>query len=84
VNYGFRLNVARDGYEVDEDKMRVVKRIFYMAGVEGRSLGGILKALVAEGVWTPTGKKVWSTTIIRNFIGDDVYKPHTYKELRSS
>jgi site-specific DNA recombinase len=81
VNYGFRLNTARDGYEVDEEKMRVVKRIFYMAGVEGRSLRGILKALAAEGVWTPTGKKVWSTTIIRNFIGDDVYKPHTYKEV---
>jgi len=81
VNYGFRLNIARDGYEVDEEKMRVVKRIFYMAGVEGRSLRGIQKALAAERVWTPTGKKVWSTTIIRNFIGDDVYKPHTYKEV---
>jgi site-specific DNA recombinase len=81
VNYGFRLNTARDGYEIDEDKMRVVKRIFYMAGVEGRSLRGILKALAAEGVWTPTGKNVWSTTIIRNFIGDDVYKPHTYKDV---
>jgi site-specific DNA recombinase len=81
VNYGFRLNIARDGYEVDEEKMRVVKRIFYMAGVEGRSLRGIQKALAAEGVWTPTGKKDWSTTIIRNFIGDDVYKAHTYKEV---
>jgi len=81
VNYGFRLNTVRDGYEIDEDKMRVVKRIFYMAGVEGRSLRGIQKALAAEGVWTPTGKNVWSTTIIRNFIGDDVYKPHTYKEV---
>jgi site-specific DNA recombinase len=81
VNYGFRLNTARDGYEIDEDKMRVVKRIFYMAGVEGRSLRGILKALAAEGVRTPTRKEVWSTTIIRNFIGDDVYKPHTYKEV---
>jgi site-specific DNA recombinase len=72
VNNGFRLNTARDGYEMDEEKMRVAKRIFYMAGVEGRSLRGFLKALAAEGVWTPTGKKVWSTTIIRNFIGDDV------------
>jgi len=47
----------------------------------GGSLCGILKALAAEGVWTPTGKKVWSTTIIRNFISDGVYKPHTHKEV---
>src|SRR3954470_18192686 len=33
-NYGFAFNVARDGYEVDEDTMTVVRRIFHMAGTE--------------------------------------------------
>src|ERR671932_641062 len=29
-NYGFRFNASRDGYEVDEDAMRIVRRIFHM------------------------------------------------------
>jgi site-specific DNA recombinase len=48
-NYGFAFNGARDGYEVDEETMPVVRRIFRMAGVEGRSVIGIKRALDAEG-----------------------------------
>jgi hypothetical protein len=36
---GFKFNATRDGYEVDEEAMRIVlRRIFYMVGVEGRTL----------------------------------------------
>jgi site-specific DNA recombinase len=80
-DYGFKYNATRDGYEVDEEKMRIVRRIFYMVGVEGRSLHEINKGFIAQGVRTPTGKKVWSRTLIRNVITDDVYKPHTYQEV---
>jgi site-specific DNA recombinase len=31
-NYGFAFNVARDGYQVDETTMPVVRRIFCLAG----------------------------------------------------
>src|ERR687885_357232 len=31
-NYGYKYNDARDGYVVDEEKMRVVRRIFEMIG----------------------------------------------------
>jgi site-specific DNA recombinase len=48
-NYGFAFNGARDGYDVDEETMPVVRRIFRMAGVEGRSVIGIKRALDAEG-----------------------------------
>jgi site-specific DNA recombinase len=82
-DYGFKYNATRDGYEVDEEKMQIVRRIFYMAGVEGRSLHEIISVFVAEGVRTPTGKKIWSRTLIRNFIGDDVYKPHTYQQVEN-
>jgi site-specific DNA recombinase len=44
-NYGFRFNPSRDGYEVDEDKMRVVRRIFYMVGVERRALNAVKRSL---------------------------------------
>jgi DNA invertase Pin-like site-specific DNA recombinase len=34
--FGFRFNEAKDGYEVDEEQMTVVRRIFRMVGLEGR------------------------------------------------
>src|SRR5919205_608651 len=34
-DYGFRYNETRDNYVVDEEKMRVVKRVFFLVGVEG-------------------------------------------------
>jgi site-specific DNA recombinase len=41
VKYGFKLNDARDGYEIDEDKMPTVRRIFHMVGVQGMSHNAI-------------------------------------------
>jgi site-specific DNA recombinase len=29
ADYGFRFNAARDGYEVDEEKMAIVRQIFH-------------------------------------------------------
>ena len=80
-NYGFEVNAARDGYDIDEEAMRVVRRIFRMAGVEKRSLNSIKKALEAEGVPTPKGKKYWSTKVLRAFVLKDVYKAHAYEEI---
>jgi site-specific DNA recombinase len=80
-NYGFRANEARDGYVVDEDKMPLVRRVFRMVGAEGCSINGMVKALAAEGIPTPTGKRRWSRTMIRNMIQNDAYKPHTYSEM---
>ena len=80
-NYGFRFNPARDGYEVDEDKMRVVRRIFYMVGVERRALNAVKRTLEAEQIPTPTGKKYWVTWVIRRFLLDDVYRPHAFEEV---
>jgi hypothetical protein len=34
-----------------------------------------------EGVKSPAGGKYWSTRIVRRFILDDVYKPHTFDEI---
>ncbi len=38
--YGFRFNAARDGYEVDEDQMALVRWLFRMVGEEGLTLYG--------------------------------------------
>jgi site-specific DNA recombinase len=82
-NFGFKFNAARDGYEVDKDAMQIVRRIFYMVGVEGRTLYDTASALQKEGVPTPGGKKRWTHTFIRTVVKNDVYKPHTFEEVKA-
>jgi site-specific DNA recombinase len=50
VKYDFRLNDNRNGLLVDEDKMRIVRRIFRMVGTEGHSMNAVYKTFqsVAE------------------------------------
>ncbi len=88
ADYGFRYNASRDGYIVDEETMAVVRRIFRMVGLEGASITGVASALNREGIeppgkpWSKSGR--WVTSTIRNcIIGDDVYKPHTYDEIKA-
>jgi site-specific DNA recombinase len=80
-DYGFKLNDARDSYVVDETKMPLVRRIFRMVGIEACSINRVVNTLAAERIHTPTGKRKWSRTLIRNIIKDDVYKPHTFEEI---
>jgi site-specific DNA recombinase len=80
-NYGFRYNAARDGYEVDEEAMRVVRRIFRMVGSQRRTLYGVKRALEREGILTPSGLRSWHIKCIRNYLQEDVYKPHTRDEI---
>jgi DNA invertase Pin-like site-specific DNA recombinase len=54
-DYGFRYNDARDGYEVDEVRMALVRRIFRMVGVEGMTLNAVAGRLEAEGIPAPRG-----------------------------
>src|SRR5918994_5314371 len=58
-NYGFRYNAARDGYEVDEDAMRVVRRIFRMVGSEHQTFYAVKRTLEREGLPTPSGARFW-------------------------
>jgi site-specific DNA recombinase len=80
-NYGFKFNHARDGYEVDENTMPIVRHIFRMAGIDGLAVNGIKRALDAEGVPTPSGRKYWHWRAIQSFLMDDVYRPHDYEEV---
>ena len=85
--YGFRFNSTRDGYEVDEQAMAVVGRIFRMVGAEGMSLRGVVMALNRERIELPASTSNrsgrWGVTFVRDHIvKDDLYKPHTFEELR--
>jgi site-specific DNA recombinase len=80
-HYGFKHTASRDGYEVDEPTMPIVRRIFHMVASQGYSLHGVKKEFEAQGLLTPTGKRYWSETFIREVIKDDVYRPHTFQEV---
>ena len=80
-SYGFRFNATRDGYEVDEARMVVVRRIFWLVGVEGRPLNHAARILGADGVPSPSGRGRWLPWGIRRLILEDVYRPHTFGEM---
>jgi site-specific DNA recombinase len=83
VDYGFKYNATRDGYEVDEGTMPTVRRIFRMVGLEGYSLRKIKQRFEAEGLPTPGGKRYWSETFVREVVKDDVYRPHSFEEIKA-
>jgi len=81
--FGFKYNEKRDGLILDEERILIVKRIFYMAGLEGQLIYAIKRALDADGVPTPTGKRGgWAPQLIRRYLLSDLYKPHTFEEIR--
>jgi len=80
-NFGFRYNETRDGYEVDEEAMSVVRRIFLMVGTEGVSTHMAARILEAEGVRSPAGGRYWYKLVVKRLILDDVYKPHAFEEV---
>ena len=80
--YGFRFNESCDGYEVDEEQMAVVSRVFRMVGAEGETLYAACKALEAAGVPSPGGAKLWRQGYLRAAILDDIYRAHTFRELK--
>jgi site-specific DNA recombinase len=82
--YGFKFNDTKDAYEVNEAEMEVVRRIFYMVGAEGESLRAVAKTLEREGVPTPKRAKHWNRSFFRGCIGDDVYRPHTFEEVKAT
>jgi site-specific DNA recombinase len=82
-HYGFKYNPAKDNYVVDDEEMHVVRRIFYMVGVEANSLRATRKALEAEGLPTPGGARNWAQIFVRSAILDDVYRPHTHEEVKA-
>jgi site-specific DNA recombinase len=79
ADYGFRYNAARDGYEVHEHEITVVRRIFRMIG-EGSSVNGTRATLEADRIPPPRGMR-WQRNFVRECIFDDVYKPHSFEEV---
>jgi hypothetical protein len=80
-SYGSRFNAAREGYEVDEGRMEVVRRVFRLVGSEKRSLYAVTRILQADGVPSSSGNERWLPSAIRRLVLDDVYRSHTLEEI---
>jgi len=81
VNYGFKANATRDGYELDPEAAAVVRRIFETVAA-GASLNSTVATLNREAIPSPAGG-LWNHKQVRTMILDDVYAPHTLEELRA-
>jgi site-specific DNA recombinase len=90
--YGFKYAGTKKHrtFEVDEERMAVVKRIFYMVGVEQVGVRAVVATLNREGVPTPPHPiktkypeqgQDRSRAFIRWVIVHDVYKPHMPEEI---
>ena len=80
-NFGFRYNRARDGYLVDEEAMATVSRIFCMIATEGATTHGVKRTFEAEGVPNPSGGRYWDKRLLKRYVLDDLYRPHTFEEV---
>jgi len=79
--YGFRYNATHDALIVYEPEMVVVEKVFRMAA-SGLGPGAIQTRLYAEGVPSPTGKRMWQRQVLRRMVENDIYLPHTHDEVR--
>jgi site-specific DNA recombinase len=80
--FGFDFNAARDNYVVNPEQMEVANHLFYMAGVEKKTIYAIKHELERRCIRTPSGKPVWDHSYIRGFLLNDLYKAHTFEEIR--
>jgi len=59
--------------EIVEDEAVVVRQI-YQLYLQGRTINAIAQHLTAEGIPTPSGKKVWSVSTIKSILQNEKYK----------
>ena len=80
--YGFIYDKGIGNYRVDERTMSVVRRTFEMAA-GGTSLHRIRKTFEAEAIPTAEGSRFWNVNTIGKIIRNDVYRAHTYDEVKA-
>jgi Recombinase len=67
----------------EASKLEEEVSVFYMVGIEGKSLSSVAKTLEQEGVPRPKGVRRWDRSFFRACIVDDVYKPHSFEVVRA-
>lgn len=80
--YGYRLDPDRPrdpaGVRIEETEAAVVREIFAWYAAEGTSLGALAIHLQAQGVPTPSGKRLWNLCTLRAFLRQPTYLGQVY------
>ena len=76
--YGYRYVSKREGdgearYDIVMDDARRVREMFAWVGLEGLSLGKVVRRWAEQGVPTVTGKPLWDTATIRGILINPAY-----------
>ena len=76
--YGYRYVTKREGdgearYDIVLDETRLVKEIYTWGGLEGLSLGEVVRRLANRGVATATGKARWDRATVRGILIRSTY-----------
>ncbi len=74
-NFGFKYNASRDNYVVDEEQMRIIKRIFREVGVRDEPCTPSRRHSTGKVCRPRRGGRFWSLKYIRDRINDNVYRP---------
>ena len=64
-----------------EEAMATVSRIFRMIATEGATTHGVKRTFEAEGVPNPSGGRYWDKRLLKRYVLDDLYRPHTFEEV---
>ena len=80
--YGYRLSLERPrdpaGVWIEDREAVVVREIFAYYLHEAASLGGLAKHLGAQGIPTPSGKRLWSISTLRAILRQPAYTGQVY------
>jgi site-specific DNA recombinase len=80
--YGYRLSDDRPrdpaAVRVDEGEAAVIREIFASYTQERTSLGGLAKLLQAQGIPTPSGKRLWGLATVRAILRQPAYTGQLY------
>lgn len=76
--YGYRYMPKRESdgearYDIVLDEARLVKEMFVWVGMEGLSLGDVVRRLAERGVPTATGKTRWDRATLRGILTHPAY-----------
>jgi site-specific DNA recombinase len=80
--YGYRLGLERPrdpaGVWIEPTEGVLVQAIFTRYLTPRCSLDGLAKWLTAQGIPTPTGKRLWRATTLRRMLRNPAYTGHVY------
>ena len=77
VCYGFDYD-KETGKRVENDKVDIVRSIFYQVGEENKPIQTMGRDLIAKGILSPSGKKHWANSSLHRILTNEAYIGRTW------